>query len=1093
MIAKRSSRALALLLALPSAAFALGLGDIRLLSPLNAPLEAEIDLVDVTPEEMSTVQAQLASRDTFARYGLDWPAYLSGVQVRTVKMPDGREVIKLKSTDAISDPFVTLLVEVNWARGKLVREYTMLLDPPVFTPGQSQVASAPVIAPSAGPTVREGAIARATETPPAATAPQAPPAVLATPVVAPAPLPEAAPTPTEAAPPAAETAATRAETAPTRAETPVPSEAAPTPAEPAPVSATATPVPEPAPAPASITASEIPSAPAARAAESAGTHTVRRGETLSQIAAGVASDKAGSTRTHSWMLAIYQANPHAFQSNMNVLHSGAVLRIPDAETAAAVSPTEAANEIRRQYAAWRGAPAASSESAAAEETGRLKLVTPSESASAGAAPGSSAGESGALRGRVRELEGELAESKRLLEMKNAELARVQAQLAAKQNPQPAPAPAPTAAAPTPVPAPAEQPPAAQAAPPPPPPAATAPEEKAPEPAAAPPPPVVASAPPPTAAPKHPVPAPESGGSFLGTLASYWWVLLMAAVAAGAVAALRILRARRASQFDDSLGRLAVAGADGEVDLGLPERFAPAPAVATAAGGSARGFAAAETAGRSKPTPLPESAFLVEETGTHERPRLTPTGAPAAQTPRHVSSDETISSETAINLDQGDPLAEADFHMAYGLYDQAADLIRIAIGREPNRRDLKLKLLEVFFVWGNKDQFLHTARELADTRAEAAPGEWEKILIMGKQLAPEDPLFSGGGAVTGAAAGGVDLDLEGGQSRVDFDLLGEPVPGEAAQGVDLDIGTAVSDLHEATTGVTDRNAALADNSFVGAGVTGTTRQMTARLRGDTGASEMEGPTVEQPALPGAHQPTIRQKVETAMRKGVSEATAELAIDDLGLDVGAIDTIDQPGPTSAAASTPDTPTLVAGLDDRSRKVMEDAHRHAATQENAAIAGTGAWQFDQNELEAALTQTSLSLASASDTSRLAALRGRGVDVDLSDATGTHAATATDIDLDVGTATGTHGNGGLDLDVGTATVPDAAFAATQRLASEELALPDLEPVTMSEVGTKLDLARAYMDMGDPDGARNILEEVLNEGSAAQKQEAQRLMESLP
>jgi pilus assembly protein FimV len=47
--------------------------------------------------------------------------------------------------------------------------------------------------------------------------------------------------------------------------------------------------------------------------------------------------------------------------------------------------------------------------------------------------------------------------------------------------------------------------------------------------------------------------------------------------------------------------------------------------------------------------------------------------------------------------------------------------------------------------------------------------------------------------------------------------------------------------------------------------------------------------------------------------------------------------------------------------------------------------------------------------------------------------------------------------------------------------------------VGTKLDLARAYMDMGDPDGARNILEEVLTEGSAAQKQEAQRLMESLP
>ena len=65
MLAKRSSRALALLLVLPSAAFALGLGDIHLLSPLNAPLDAEIELVDVTPEELQTLKAQIASRETF--------------------------------------------------------------------------------------------------------------------------------------------------------------------------------------------------------------------------------------------------------------------------------------------------------------------------------------------------------------------------------------------------------------------------------------------------------------------------------------------------------------------------------------------------------------------------------------------------------------------------------------------------------------------------------------------------------------------------------------------------------------------------------------------------------------------------------------------------------------------------------------------------------------------------------------------------------------------------------------------------------------------------------------------------------------------
>jgi pilus assembly protein FimV len=205
------------------------------------------------------------------------------------------------------------------------------------------------------------------------------------------------------------------------------------------------------------------------------------------------------------------------------------------------------------------------------------------------------------------------------------------------------------------------------------------------------------------------------------------------------------------------------------------------------------------------------------------------------------------------------------------------------------------------------------------------------------------------------------------------------------------------------------------------------------------------------------------------------------------------MDQPG--LAAASGPDAPTLVAGLDDHSRRVMEDAQQRGRGEPRSST-GSGAWQFDQDELEAALTQTSAAVPDSSPTSRLAALGARELDVDLGDSTGPHPAVhGTGVDLDVGAATGMHAaNGGsLDLDVGTATMPDTAFAATQRLSSEDLALPDLEPVTMSEVGTKLDLARAYMDMGDPDGARNILEEVLAEGSAAQKQEAQRLMESLP
>jgi pilus assembly protein FimV len=1017
MVAKRY-RALALLLALPSAAFALGLGDIHLLSPLNAPLDAEIEVVDAAPDEINTMQAQLASRDTFAQNGLDWPGYLATVQVRTVHTPDGRTVVKLRSSDAVSDPFLTLLVEVTWPRGHLVREYTMLLDPPVYAPGQSQVANAPVSAPTTGSGAHEGAIARANAAP---AAPPPAPAAPSEPVAAPA-------------------SSASAESAPS------------------------------------------PSSTSSSGSDQGGTRVVQRGDTLSHIAASVSGSDATTARARSWMYAIYQANPKAFDQNMNVLRTGAVLRIPDAATVAAVSPTEATQEIRRQNAAWRSSAGAPAESASGSaQPGRLKLVTPAQNAAAGATSGAQGAEVASLQGRVHDLESQLAEQKRLVELRNQDLARMQAQLAAKQAAQtpPTSAATPPPAAPPPA-APPAEPPAATAAQAPaaPPPAAT--EEKPPEATATP-----EQKPAATTAVSTPAKAPSSGG-VMDLVKSYWWALLALAVLV-VLLVLRAMRSRRASEFDDSLGRLAVAGA-GAADYGTPNvGRSAAPAEAPAA---------RPVPVRTPAAPVPDEAFLVEESGSHERPRL-PTGAAApAPTPRHVASDETISSETAINLDQGDPLAEADFHMAYGLYDQAADLIRIAISREPTRRDLKLKLLEVFFVWGNKEQFLQTARELAETRSEAAPGEWEKILIMGKQLAPEDPLFAGGGAVTGAAAGGVDLDLEGGQSRVDFDLLGEPVPADAPQGVDLDIGAAVGEHDggtESTTNVTDRNAALLENSFTA--TTGTTRQMTQRMRQESPTGEYEGPTVEQPQLHTADNPTVRQKVETAMRQGGADQTAELAIDDLGLDVdvGAVDTVDQPGPASPSTSTPDAPTLVAGLDDRSRKVMEDARERAVKEETGV--STGAWSFDQNELEAALTQTSLAVPDPSATSRLAALKGHDLDVDVGEATGTHRApTDGALDFDLGGATGTHQmNGGLDLDVGTATVPDTAFAATQKLSSEDLALPDLEPVTMSEVGTKLDLARAYMDMGDPDGARNILEEVLNEGSAAQKQEAQRLMESLP
>ena len=997
MVAKSVKWALASLAIFPAAAFALGLGDVRLLSQLNAPLDAEIEVLGATPEEMATLKAQIASRELFAEKGLDFPPALGSVTLTTERASDGREIIRLRSKEAITEPFLTLLVEVNSQRSRLVREYTMLLDPPVYAPEQRQ-ADAPVAAPSTADSARGGQIARA-------------PAV---------PTPE-----------------------PRRAQ------------EPATAGAPETPV--------SASSSFASSA-------AAGTdRTVLPGETLSGIASEVSS--GDSSRTRAWMLAIYQNNPSAFEGNMNVMRSGAVLRIPDSSAAAAIAPSEAGAEIRRQWAAWRSGPGAAGTSTGSEP-GRLRLVTPAEPGAAGADSATSA-QNTQLQGRVRELESQVAEQKRLLELKNAEVAQLQARLSAQQS----------GAAAAPPPAPVEQPPAAQATPPPAPAAETPPVEEPvaqasePAPAAAEPAPEAQPTPPPEQKPAAAAePAPAAGGSILDTLAEYWWVGGALIVALLAFFGLRAFRSRQRNDFDDSLSRLAASSA-GAAALDRGDSF----------GSDTQPLRSGTGLGR-------EAAFVVEESGTHERPRFGGELA-AAPAPRNVATDETISSETAINLDQGDPLAEADFHMAYGLYDQAADLVRIAISREPGRRDLKLKLLEVFFVWGNKEQFLQTARELADTRERAQSGEWEKIVIMGKQLAPEDPLFSSGIA-SGSSLGGVDLDLEGGQSRVDFDLLGEPVAAASGDGIDLDIGSALGDGSESAT-VTDSNLALHEDGFTSGTGTQTTRQMTQKIHNDeptvaTYGADFEAPTVEQPQLYGrGDNPTVRQKVETAMKHGggnVAEQTAELAIDDLGLDLSALDTMDQPG----IASTQEAPTLVAGLDERSRRIMDEAERRGGglrDPDATAISSTGSWNLAGEDLDPTMPpqrvapyENGAGEDNLSETSRLKAVRGKDLDFDFSDA-----------EEPVPHMTNGSGASGVDLDVGIATVPDTAFTSTQKLSSEDLALPDMEPVTMSEVGTKLDLARAYMDMGDPEGARNILEEVMQEGSVAQKQEAQRLIESLP
>jgi pilus assembly protein FimV len=156
---------------------AAGLGKLTVLSALGQPLRAEIELSAVTPEEASGLSARLASPEAFRTANIDFNPALSALRFE-LEQRNGRQVIRVSSSQPLNEPFVDLLLELNWNGGRMVREYTFLLDPPELRTAQSPQVAAPVDLGAA-------------RTPAATTAPATAP-VAATPAV---PKPVATPTP----------------------------------------------------------------------------------------------------------------------------------------------------------------------------------------------------------------------------------------------------------------------------------------------------------------------------------------------------------------------------------------------------------------------------------------------------------------------------------------------------------------------------------------------------------------------------------------------------------------------------------------------------------------------------------------------------------------------------------------------------------------------------------------------------------------------------------------------------------------------------------------------------------------------------------
>ncbi|MDH3355235.1 MAG: hypothetical protein OEL79_08490, partial [Chromatiales bacterium] len=121
-----------LLLLLPVNSFSLGLGEINLHSALNQPLDAEIGLLSVGSTEIEDIVVKMASQEAFDKAGLERPFFLTKLKFKVAKRVNGDTYLKITSREPVKEPFLDFIVEANWPSGRVLREYTLLLDPPVL-------------------------------------------------------------------------------------------------------------------------------------------------------------------------------------------------------------------------------------------------------------------------------------------------------------------------------------------------------------------------------------------------------------------------------------------------------------------------------------------------------------------------------------------------------------------------------------------------------------------------------------------------------------------------------------------------------------------------------------------------------------------------------------------------------------------------------------------------------------------------------------------------------------------------------------------------------------------------------------------------
>ena len=993
----------------PLVAEAAGIGKLTVLSGLGQPLKAELD-VAANRDELAGMSARLAPQDAFRQAGIDYPSVLLDLRFALEKRANGQAVIKVTSVKPVNEPFLDFLVELNWPAGRLVREYTFLLDPPEMATKQASrsVAEARVVE-----TVQGGG-----------PQPQRP-----------AQVPSSSSTAT--APPPRQTAGA-VKTAPQ---------------------------------------------PQAEQSASAATRTVQQGDNLRKIAA---ETKLEGVSLDQMLVGLFQKNPDAFVgNNVNRLKAGAILGLPDKAAVEAVSDTEAKKMIVAQSADWNSyrqklatatakAPAkddAAAQSGSGKITAKLEeKAAPAEQAKdqvkvsrtempvkPGAGGKAASGEAEQLakekalkeaQDRLALLEKNVNELQKLVEMKNQRLAELQQQAAVKkEEPKSVPAPKPVA----------EVEPVASAKVVEPPPPAEPVKVEAPAKLAEEPKPIVtdkpAEAPKPVEPPKPvkpPVPAPEPVPEprFVDTL------------------------------LEDPVplaglgGILALLG--GFFMFKRRRNLQASVETTTAPGASSLG---------------PNSVFRM--TGGQS----VDTGHTPPQT-----GDFSQTGPGTIDTDEVDPVAEADVYMAYGRDTQAEEILLEALQKDPQRTAIHAKLLEIYANRGSLKQFETLASELYSQTAGSGP-EWEKVAALGAGLDPTNPLYGGGGArAESAPVPSFDADatmivspknsnkstlvMPGALSQLadqaadqaglpDLDMntmiIDEPVVppvaateaasfvdslGDGEMGLDFDLGTSSDLLAPVSDSSSTKQSDISSESNE-QNAAAVSADSSDALDFDLGISAAESQPVHVEAPDFSPEGTL--VMAGALDDGMDEAVSTF----VGFDnvPDASDT--PPEPVQEALNeqpivdfdldmdTPSTQTVVNSVADAMR---EDEFSPSVASEldhpdlTATVVSSGGLPEDSLEFDVNLTDS--------------VFLGQPM-------------LPNEFDI-----------GSINLDL---SAPLADAAEVQDDLPEPISGAAQEPVADSavsgneahweEVNTKLDLAKAYEEMGDLEGARELLQEVVGEG----------------